>query len=1040
MGWYSYIKSKVMRKQSSAADVANSAINLLDQGLNLPNAIAIFKNQITREDPSVDISQIDTLDANGFRSYLQNMSGTVPQGLGQVPEQPQGLGQVPEQPQGLGQVPEQVEQGLGQVPEQVEQGLGQVPEQVDQGLGDTQESLSLDDIPEFGDTQEGMGLGDIPDDVPDQGDMFSPQGIDLENLFERGEDDEPVTPIQQTIEDRGAAQDIQEVAEEVPETERRDQFEDMALDIQPEDIKDVEEVTRITQREFSIPTTFKVKDDNLKRLQNKITKMNRYKDSRGQSPMVVRFKTQDGQPSSEPVRYQKEKTHPNSGESFFAEYVDFVLEGEPPNPLGNPVKEVKDPDGTVRFEDVVYQIIGSIQLVWVEGYKPKEEKFKTQEEAVQYAEQMNAKDPTRPYVAGAKNKSKDFGEFFPATYYGDWRTVVDHYPNSPAWKQEYQRGSPLHCDHCGTKKRGASSRRSVYVAIEYPAAQLITESGKPRDPLPEEIMRGKQVWIGTGCVQGQKTALQFLEDLEKFKEAAAGAEKTGRASDAFGGSMSSPKGLLPIMANYLEAGQQRPGRGGNWYKKRYGKDLSPQDFKEFKKYYFGRKRSDMRKAAIEVWEHEQAVEKYPEEIQKFERAIGIYPYLLDEWRQMGSDPTTKPAKPKAPEKPSDNPPPGPKPLPWGGVSEENNQKAQEILQWWRDKQHDPTINYNDLETNEELGASGEKMHNMISVALNGQIDSSFFHYLPDLIGGYNREQRMKQRVEEDRIRTQDQLTRDEGQAHVDNETFNARRIQDQEQAAERAVRQEQLGQQGVTIADITQVPEGGDFTSEFENIGTKESFTGRYSDFKGPDGKTYRVFDKYKQKRRDPKYDFQPGESYILKGKKGLESEKYRNTPLNNVEIVDTNTPPTPPAPPAVEEGITARPGTITPEAIVPEVAPEVAPEAQTERAPVGDTILGDEARDESLQKINVISDYAKNVVETGRTRDTQDEWGNSVPGREMPPEELIPLYLNQVSKAWPKFDKEHFANRLTETYQEHGKDGLLQQIRLIPSLARNMI
>ncbi len=1060
MGWYNHIENTLTKKQASAKDIAFNAIQLLDNGLNPRDVATIFTNQMKAEDPTFDASQISGADANNLKTYLQGISANPAAGNMPGSDPTQGLGDMPgsDPTQGLGDMPgSDPTQGLGDMPgSDSTQELGGLPEDLNEDGTPDEGALNLGDIPEF---------GDIEETVPE---ISEPQKNTVEEVDEIVDtQDDPITPVQRVIEEEGVARDIQEVENEVPELERRDQFEDMTLDIRPEDMAGVEQKKHISQREFSIPTTYKVKNDNLKKLLNKIAKINKYKDSKGLSPCVVRFKTQDGQASSEPVTYTKEKTNRATGDTFYPEYVDFVLEGELPNPLGNPVKGVKNPDGTVSYEEVVYQIIGSIEIVPFEGFNPKEEKFATEEEAARHAGTMNAQDPMRIYEVGKKNRSQKFkelhpesqGMFYPSTYSGKWRTVVDHYPNTPAWKHEYEEGSPLDCDHCGTKKRGLTARRSVYVAIEYPANQLITENGKPREPLPEDmfgdqakgIPSPKQVWIGTDCVQGQKTALQFLKDLEEFREVAMGAEKTGRASDAFGGSMRSPKGIEPIMANYFAAGRHRPGRSGSWFPKRYGEGLSNYDFKEFKKYYFGRYRSDMRKANIEQFEHEEAINEYPEKLQEHERQMAIYPHVLEEWRQRGADPETKPNKPPAPKDPStQKTPAGAKPLPWGEITEEDTQKANDIIGWWREKQHDPTIDYNDLEVNEALGASGEKMHNMISIALSGKVDSSFFHYIPDLVYGYERDKRATQRAEEDKVRTQEQLGRDEGQGLIDNEAFNAKRLREQEQAAEGAARTEQLGEQGITLSDITQVPEGSDFVSELKHIGTKEYGRGggRYSDFTDSQGNKYRIFDNYGKERRDPKYDFQNGEDYILKGKRGATNPRYRNTVLENIEVVDTNAP-TPPG-----EDIIARPGTIPEEAIVPNavpeatpevapeapVIPEVAPEAPIEREPVEDTILGDEERQKTIERINNMSNYAQNVIETGRTRDTQDDWGNTVPGKEMTPIEIIPLYLDQVSKAWPKFDKEHFANRLNETYQEHGKPGLLSQIKLIPYLARNMI
>lgn len=1029
MGWFSHISSRGMRKKASAQDIANNALQLLNNGLHPSVVSTIFTNQMRNPNALAGVTDL--------RTHLQNIVGPAA-----APQSPANDASIP----GM-QQPEEINGIPGMQPEEINGIPGMQQEEVEAipGMQDDFEPMQND----FEPLQENAEpeSGDIPEEafeVP-EGDFEPLQEDDMPDITP-----EPVTPVQRVIEEDQTAVAIEEVDEEVPDTERSDEFEDMTLELDADDMAGVEEVKHIEQRSFSIPTTFKTKNDNLKKLVNRINKINQYKDSKGQSPMAVRFMTQDGSPSGEPVIYQKEITNPNNGESFFADYVDFVLEGEPPNPLGNPVKETRNPDGTVSYEEVVYQIIGSIQIVPVAGFEPKEEKFKTKPEAIQFANMMNEQDPSRPYEVGKKNRSQIFKElypetqglFYPATYIGKWRTIVDHYPNTPSWKQEYKEGNPLDCDHCGTKKRGQSSRRSVYVAIEYPAAQLITENGKPRDPLPEEMMAGKQVWIGTKCVQGQKGALQFISDLTKLKEEAMGAEKEGRASDSFGGSMRSPKGIVPIMAHYFAAGKHRPGKGGNWYKRRWGEGLSPQDFKEFKKYFFGLKRSAMRKAAIELHEYEKSVEEYPEKLREHEQAMAIYPYLMEEWRREGSVPEAKPEKPKPPKAPKATPPPGPKPLPWGEASEEDTKKASDIIEYWKEKANDPTIDYNDLVVNESLGASGEKMHNMISIALGGKVDGSFFDYIPDMIDGYERDMRRKQRETDDAAFRQEQgfgqsrsLPQEQSPAP---ETITPPEIQQPERAVEPVAepvaeptpqRNEPVAQPRVIpegMQDIRTVAEGDDFRSMISFVGNEEKTTarGRTVDpyykvnFTDDDGKNYYTFNK-------TPFEAAPGQAIGVKGKMGPE-RRYRgetSTQLYNLKSLEEAAPEIAPE--------------ITPEA---EPTPEVTPEVPAAREPVENTILGDEEKQKKLERIGNIANYAANVVETGRTRDTQDEWGNPIPGREMSPQELIPLYVEQVAKVWPAFDEQEFANKLNSSFAQYGKQGLLNQIKLIPTFARNLL
>ena len=82
----------------------------------------------------------------------------------------------------------------------------------------------------------------------------------------------------------------------------------------------------------------------------------------------------------------------------------------------------------------------------------------------------------------------------------------------------------------------------------------------------------------------------------------------------------------------------------------------------------------------------------------------------------------------------------------------------------------------------------------------------------------------------------------------------------------------------------------------------------------------------------------------------------------------------------------------------------------------------------------------AKNILETGRLPDTVNAFGRKVPGKEVSPEELIPLYINEVAEEWEGFPKEEAEQRFMRAYQNNGKKGLLDQLKLVPTFARNLL
>jgi hypothetical protein len=867
MGWFKGIVRSIVKKKASKEDLINRALNRIQQKYN-PKDIAIeFIGDMGREDPSftgspseIEIMQSATssedisINYNSLSAALGNFNATAPL---VAPEQ-------------------------------------NIPSTLDQGPSEG--DINLEDIPEFGEIEE-----------PEVG----------------TDEAKPVTDVQRIIEEEGDVQDVEESIEEVPEIEQRDEFEGVQLNIRPESIisVDKEDIKYIPQRQFSIPTTYKKPDDNLAKLQKKINKINKSEYSKGNEPLRINFVTPppDGSPTvnNVPEKYTKEQTN-RAGEVLEVDYTDFVIEGEIPNPSGNPVKK-NEKGEEYADKEVVYHIIGSVQLLHVEGYKPKIEKFKTQEEATQHTEMMNQKDPTRKYIVGKKMRSIPFEERYPETkgwcfpsiYEGEWRTIVTRYPNSPSrWDKEYERGSPLNCDHCKTKKMGGSARKSIYVAYQIPAKDLFTEKRTapdgteiPQQPIKPTALKDlhnyPQVWIGTKCAIGQQSTLKFLQDLENFKEISMSAEKTGRASDSFGGSRGSTKSLVRIIANYLEAGVKER---GNWFKRKYN------SLAEFKKHYFGKPRQERYDAALKLHEYEKAIEKYPEDYKNYQDEMRLYPFRVEDWIRDGRI-GQKPDKPVLPKDPSKSPaPPGPKPLPWGKVSDENLQKAKDIRKWWTDKAEDPTIDYNNTEVDRTTGASGTEMHNRRTVALNGKVNTKTFEHVPGIIRAY-----------ENTMRAPERKIEDEDSAHRYNERFNARRIQEQQwaeqrrireqervereqervereqqEAEARRVRQQEMEESGVRLTNVAETDQGRPFISEFTYESSKEWRSGRGANHYLRDGERnlYLIFDKYTLNQDNEKvsnFDLEPGQTYYIKGIKGERNTRFApySTTIDSPKIVN---------------------------------------------------------------------------------------------------------------------------------------------------------
>jgi hypothetical protein len=1103
MGWFSHKKNNVLIKEANAIEFAKNALQLLggnaDPNANLhPSIVArIFTNQMKNE-PNFNAAHVPQ-DLAGLKSYLEKISPpAMPSGgAGSMPIGEAGgmpIGGAESMPGGgVGSMPGG---GAGDMPIG---GAGSMP---GGELGELGTEDEAEDIPEV--EEGGLDLSNIPEFGGEED--VGEGGLDLGNLPEFGGMDisigdiEPETEVAVRIKGKADAIAIEEEANDVPEEERADPYEDMQLDIGADDIEHVDRVNveYISQKRFSIPTTYKMPDDNLKKLQTFIDNINKSKYSTGDSPVNIRFLTpptdsrsnmpaeqrgldeaEHGIPTSGnvPAKYLKEQTN-RMGESVDIDYVDFVIDGELPNPEGNPMK--KDPRGkNYPDKEVVYHIIGSVQLYNIEGFAPQEEKFITKEEADACTQRKNAEEvasasksgleePERTWVTGKRLKSDPFeklheetkGWCWPSRYIGRWRTLVQKYPGSPEWDREYDSNTPLQCDHCNTYKRGGSARKSVYIAIEFPASDLWigNKIGQDGEEIPKTGKQIKpttlpgwdkypQVWIGKKCVGGQADALKFLKNLETFKELMMGAEKTGRMSDSFGGSMQSSKGLPRIMSNYFQAGVGKK----SWFSKNKNKDYS--DIAVFKRYYFGGYRSEMYKASVAQHNWEKAKEKYDEDKIEHGEQSRIYNLLLEDWKRRGRR-GSAPEKPVAPKFPGKRPP-DPKKIPWGPASEENTKKANGIIKWWKDQQNGPLDNHNITDIN-YFGMDGVKTHNLITVAAAGEVDTHLFKHIPEMIKGYNAHIEAKRREGAEKA---DLFGKIPGRGSED--PFNARMDREQEQssaraaaaeraaaeveraAAERAAgeaaataRQDQIGAQGIELVDIAALDSYKNFKSELKYVRSQPTGTGTMHTLRDNDNNNYVFWDKHIAERRDPNPQYtalQAGEDYIMSGKKGKQGR--RNTPLNNVKVIDLNAPEAP-------EGMVAQPGTIPAGNVVTEDARQENVGRQRE----DNTILNDTApeaapaltpaRIEEMKKsIGKLVSRAKQVVITGRIQ-TQDEWGNLVPGKPMTPEELIPAFMGQVDKIGiPDFDAKWWVRRYQEILREDGASELLASLNSAPAL-----
>ena len=74
------------------------------------------------------------------------------------------------------------------------------------------------------------------------------------------------------------------------------------------------------------------------------------------------------------------------------------------------------------------------------------------------------------------------------------------------------------------------------------------------------------------------------------------------------------------------------------------------------------------------------------------------------------------------------------------------------------------------------------MHNRISVALGGKVDTKLFEYMPELVDGYNRAKAEEEEAANKVERDKQKLITDEESAYVDNDSWNAKRDREQQQA------------------------------------------------------------------------------------------------------------------------------------------------------------------------------------------------------------------------------------------------------------------
>ena len=231
------------------------------------------------------------------------------------------------------------------------------------------------------------------------------------------------------------------------------------------------------------------------------------------------------------------------------------------------------------------------------------------------------------------------------------------------------------------------------------------------------------------------------------------------------------------------------------------------------------------------------------------------------------------------------------------------------------------------------------------------------------------------------------------------------------------------------IDNMRTVRKGNSFVSKFTHISSNPYAGGHgmLHYFRGNDGKKYKIFDTFQkdpetnQLIREPKFTFEEGEEYTLRGTKG----KYSggSTAMGNVSEV---------APERLADHVgtdvpeaTVEPE-ITPEAPIDDIKPEITPEDTINpevpgKIPAAPPI--DEApKPKAKGTLPQITERAKSVVTTGR-----DSRGNP-----MPVKTLIPLYVKSLENLVPNLNTKEYSDNCNAVYQRSGRDALAKYMDTI--------
>jgi hypothetical protein len=217
------------------------------------------------------------------------------------------------------------------------------------------------------------------------------------------------------------------------------------------------------------------------------------------------------------------------------------------------------------------------------------------------------------------------------------------------------------------------------------------------------------------------------------------------------------------------------------------------------------------------------------------------------------------------------------------------------------------------------------------------------------------------------------------------------------------IKPEEVAPEQEILDNMRRIPEGGTFVSKFTHISSApyRGGHGMLHHLRGDDGKKYKVFDAFKkdpisnQLIREPKYNFNDGEEYTLRGRKGSFSNGA--TALGNIAII---------TPERLGDHVGAEEASVDEGIIDTPVDTPVdkgigaPPEAKVEPP----------AKPESLDNVTKRAIW---VVENGR--DTR--------GNPMTVETLIPLYLNQLAARVEGLEatKDNYAVKLNEINQRGG-------------------